>query len=491
MSGVDPTEPPSEAEVAATLADGVAGRARDSRASLMIGRFEVRNKLGEGGMGIVYEAYDAQLDRRVAIKLVRVGDVGTQARARLLREAQAMAKVSHPNVVPIYEVGEHGDQVFVAMELVAGQPLSQWQRRERRSWQDTLAIYIAAGRGLAAAHACGIIHRDFKPDNVLVGSDGRPRVLDFGLARSFAAPPDEASPSQRSVLNVELTMAGSMMGTPTYMSPEHFRGEGVGPASDQFGFAVAIYRGLFGDAPFAGDTIGELRTSVCAGALRPPRDDAEIPATVVAAIVRALSVDPRDRFASMDQLLEELEQPLRIDPTTDPTRGRRGRRVAAAALSIGALASLISTSTVSRLDHSPGWILVQSCIALAVLSVIGLVFRKSLVTSEHNRRVGLVILVTTCGFVTHRAVAYLLDSPTLDTLVGDAVMLGVITVLAGVLLERWMLGGGPIALVYVAVAIAVPSVAGPAFGALVLVYAAVAAYRWGEPARPWRKRRVE
>jgi serine/threonine-protein kinase len=486
MSGVDPTEAPSEG-VAATLPDGVAGRARAAPA--LIGRFEVRAKLGEGGMGVVYDAYDAQLDRRVAIKLVRVGEVGAQAHARLLREAQAMAKVSHPNVVPIYEVGEHADQVFVAMELVDGEPLSTWQRRETRSWHDSLAMYVAAGRGLAAAHACGIIHRDFKPDNVLVGGDGRPRVLDFGLARAFATPADDTAlhTSSTSVLSVELTVAGSMMGTPTYMSPEHFRGEGIGPASDQFGFAVAVYRALFGAVPFAGETIGELRTSVCGGALRTPKDDREIPAMVVAAVLRALSCDPADRFPSMDALLDELERPLRVDPSHDPARGRRARQIAAATLSVGALASLISTSAASKLDQSAGWILVQSCIAMGMLSTIGVVFRKSLITSAHNRRVGLVILVTTAGFVVHRTVAYLRDSPPLDTLVGDAVMLGVVTVMAGVLLEPWMIGGGPIALVYLAIAVAWPGIAGPAFGALVLVYAAVAAYRWGEPARPWRK----
>jgi serine/threonine-protein kinase len=151
MSEVDPTEPPSDI-AGPTLPETAASRAR-AAAPGRIGRFDIRKKLGEGGMGVVYEAYDAQLDRPVALKLVRAGEGGPQAHARLLREAQAMAKVSHPNVVPIYEVGEHGNQVYVAMELVAGEPLSAWQRRETRSWRDTLAVYIAAGRGLAAAHA--------------------------------------------------------------------------------------------------------------------------------------------------------------------------------------------------------------------------------------------------------------------------------------------------------------------------------------------------
>ena len=474
MSEVDPTEPPS----------GVAGptlpaklAARTQAAPARIGRFDIRAKLGEGGMGVVYEAHDAQLDRPVAIKLVRSGEGGPQAHARLLREAQAMAKVSHPNVVPIYEVGEHDEQVFVAMELVAGEPLSTWQRREQRDWRDTLAVYIAAGRGLAAAHACGIIHRDFKPDNVLVGRDGRARVLDFGLARSIAARDDDALRSG-SVLGVDLTIVGSIMGTPSYMSPEHFRGEGIGAAGDQFGFAVALYRALFRDAPFAGETMGELRDSVCAGRVRPPQRG-DVPTAVVDAVMRALSLAPADRFASMDDLLAALDQPLHVDPTKDLARGRRIRRLAAGLLCAGALSSAIATSAASELDNSPGWVLVQSCIVMGVLSLLGAIFRARLTTSAHNRKLALAILATGFGFVVHRAVAYLLNAPTLDTFVGDAVLLGVVTVLAGVMLERWMIWGGPLAVGYLALVVAMPSLAGPAFSALVLIYAAGAAWRWG------------
>ena len=485
-----------EPEDPSTVADGVANRARAAPVRHTIGRFEIRRKLGEGGMGIVYDAYDAQLDRPVAIKLVRVADEagGSHGRARLMREAQAMAKVAHPNVVPIYEVGEHGDrgdQVYVAMELVDGEPLSAWQKRTPRTWRESLAIHVAAGRGLAAAHAVGIVHRDYKPDNVLVGRDGRPRVLDFGLARGVAAAAaapgasgggssgDDRAHAPTNVLDLELTAAGSMMGTPGYMSPEHFRGDGIGPASDQFGFAVAVYRALFGAAPFAGDTLGELRASVCAGELRAPAGDPELPASVVAAVVRALSAAAADRFASMDELLAELERPLKVDPAHDPARGRRGRRIGAALLSLGALASLIGTSLASSLDTSPGWIVAQSAFALVMLSLIGFVLRRSLVTSTHNRRVGAVMLVTAGGFLVHRSIALLLGAPARDTLVGDAVMLGVVTVIAGIVFERWMMGGGPIALVYLAFAVAMPDHAGPAFGGLVFVYAVAAAWRWG------------
>jgi serine/threonine protein kinase len=145
-----------------------------------IHRFAVLRQLGAGGMGVVYAAYDEELDRRVAIKVVREDMVASQGRSRMLREAQAMAKVSHPNVVQVYEVGEFAGQVFVAMEFVKGITLADWLTAEERAWEEILEMYLQAGRGLAAAHHQGLVHRDFKPDNVLVGADGRARVLDFG-----------------------------------------------------------------------------------------------------------------------------------------------------------------------------------------------------------------------------------------------------------------------------------------------------------------------
>ena len=485
MGDLDPTEV-ATAIGAAAAAERVAARRRAAGARATIGRFEVREKLGEGGMGVVYEAYDPQLDRPVAIKLVLVDRVGAHGRARLLREAQAMAKVAHPNVVPIYEVGELGAEMFVAMELVTGETLTSWLRRAPRTWRDALAIFVAAGRGLAAAHACGIVHRDFKPDNVLVGSDGRPRVLDFGLARSVTAPPappeDAPAPAAGNALSVELTVAGSLMGTPPFMSPEQFRGEVAGPASDQFSFASGLYRALFGVAPFAGENLVELRASVLDDALRPPPAASEVPPAVVAAVLRALSPNAGDRFASMDELLDVLEPPLRVDPAQDLARGRRGRLIASAILSAGALASLIATSAATGLDASARGLLVQSVVATTCLVAIGATFWRRLVTSEHNRRLAFVILATGCGFFAHRAVAYLRDASPVDTLAGDAVLLGVVATVAGILVERWMLGGAPLAVLYLAFALAVPHRAGPAFGGLVLVYAIAAAWRWGDPA---------
>ena len=177
--------------LAATLEPGEQGATpgagvQRSVVSARVGRYVVLRQLGEGGMGVVFAAYDEELDRKVAVKLLReAGPISVERKTRILREAQAMARVSHPNVVSVYEVGEVGGQVFIAMEFVDGSTLNDWQRG-KRSWEDVLAMYVAAGQGLAAAHRAGLIHRDFKPDNILIARDGRVRVLDFGLARSAA-----------------------------------------------------------------------------------------------------------------------------------------------------------------------------------------------------------------------------------------------------------------------------------------------------------------
>ncbi|MFY0580423.1 serine/threonine-protein kinase [Cystobacter fuscus] len=266
-----------EANAPATLGRGTA-----------LDRYVVLEPLGQGGMGMVYAAYDSVLDRKVALKLLPPGDVDgdtemTSGRARLLREAQAMARLSHPNVVAVYDVHQHGLQVFMAMELVEGQTLLQWQRQQKRGWKEILAAFLSAGRGLAAAHAAGLVHRDFKPTNVLVGKDGRVRVTDFGLARTHNAPPEEPSepepsPGTRdtspvkahSMLELELTQRGAVLGTPAYMAPEQFRGAAADARSDQFSFAVSLWEALYGERPFEGTTTGERRQNVLDGRIRTP-----------------------------------------------------------------------------------------------------------------------------------------------------------------------------------------------------------------------------
>lgn len=278
-----------------------------------LGRFVLLERLGQGGMGVVYSAYDPELDRRVALKLLHSRsdrDTG-RARRRLVREARTLARLSHPNVVPVHDVGVLGEQVFLVMEFVVGQTLGSWLAREARPWRDVLAVYLQAGRGLAAAHGLGIVHRDFKPDNALIGEDGRVRVVDFGLARAglHAQPPQRADGDA-----VDLTLGG-VAGTPAYMAPEQFAGVEVGPAADQFSFCVALYQGFYGQRPFAGQTWPELEASVRAGTVREPPRDRRVPGRVHAALSRGLAPRAADRHQSMSALLAELDR--------DPARTHR------------------------------------------------------------------------------------------------------------------------------------------------------------------------
>ncbi|RMH43312.1 MAG: protein kinase [Deltaproteobacteria bacterium] len=279
-----------------------------------VDRYIVQAPLGAGGMGEVYRARDPDLDREVAIKVMRAapgGSSGTTGdQRRLVREAQAMAKVRHPNVVTVYDVGTVGDRVFVAMELVRGGTLEQWLRAEPRSWREICDAFAQAGRGLAAAHRAGLIHRDFKPHNVLVDTDGRFRVTDFGLARPATAPEPAAAPGARraSPVDVTLTATGALSGTPAYMAPEQHAGEPLDPRTDQFSFCAALYRALFGVLPFEGDTVPAIAEAVTAGRIRPPPRGARVPRWLARAVLRGLRRDPSERFASMDELLAVLDR---------------------------------------------------------------------------------------------------------------------------------------------------------------------------------------
>jgi serine/threonine protein kinase len=242
-----------------------------------IGRYVVLRRIGAGGMGVVFAAYDPQLDRRVALKLLRTG-IGLgegEARARLVREAQAIAQLSHPHVVAVYDVGTAvGGDVYIAMEFVEGDTLTSWLRAWDRTWREVVAIFLDAGRGLAAAHAVGLLHRDFKPDNVLVGADGRVRVTDFGLARSLmaAAEDGELQPTpELAALRVTLTATGAVMGTPRYMAPEQLAGKDVSAAADQFSFCVALYEAVYGVHPILGDTAAKMLEG--GARMRPPPEN--------------------------------------------------------------------------------------------------------------------------------------------------------------------------------------------------------------------------
>ena len=267
-----------------------------------IERYVIVGVLGAGAMGVVYAAYDPQLRRRVAVKLLRPSASAAGA-PDLLREARAMAMLQHPNVIAVHDAGDAGGRLFVAMELVEGMTLRQWLAQPR-SRAETIAALVQAGRGLEAAHAAGLVHRDFKPDNVLVGDDGRVRVTDFGLAR-LGDDPD----------------AMARAGTPAYMAPEQLLGRTVDARSDQFSFCVTLYEALYGRRPFTVDAagragpadspIGALRKQIVAGPAWPasPR----LPRRLTRAIARGLDADPERRFPSMAALLASLpgERPRR------------------------------------------------------------------------------------------------------------------------------------------------------------------------------------
>ena len=285
-----------------------------------IGRYTLLDRLGQGGMGVVYAAYDPELDRRVAIKLLPASP--GQAEARLLREAQAMARVVHANVVSVIEVGQHRGQTFVVMEYVRGISLERWPER-RPDWRATLRVYIEAGRGLAAAHRAGVIHRDFKPHNVMLveggSDDGRVKVLDFGLARASLQDPAHTPSAPLRDLPPSLTQPGAVMGTPAYMAPEQFLAAHVDERSDQFSFCVALHEALVGALPFAGTTSHELMLAVCAGRLRPLPANLTAPPRLLAIVARGLSITPAARWPTMDTLLAALERvlhPRRLGPRT-------------------------------------------------------------------------------------------------------------------------------------------------------------------------------
>ena len=297
-----------------------------------IGRYTVLERIGGGGMGVVFAAHDAELDRKVAIKLLRDAVASEMVRARIVREARAMAQLSHPHVAQVFEVGEYLGTTFIAMELVAGMTLRQWRRQADRSWREVLEAYLQAGRGLAAAHAKGLVHRDFKPDNAMIGADGRVRVLDFGLARVDAGPSTDDGESDerpRSATDSEgepgpldspLTRHGAVLGTLAYMPPEQRRGDVADARSDQLSFCVSLFEALYGKLPSASEPAAPPDV--------PSRTP--VPDRLRRALQRGLASDPDARWPSMDALLEAL--------AAAPSRKRMAAVVLASAAPIVALA---------------------------------------------------------------------------------------------------------------------------------------------------------
>ncbi|HET9627238.1 MAG TPA: protein kinase [Kofleriaceae bacterium] len=275
--------------------------------------------VGTGGMGVVYSARDPDLDRNIALKVLRPElSVEARSRARLLGEARAMAQLSHPNVVPVYDVGVLDDHVFIAMELVDGVTLRRKLDRAT-PWRTVVQIYLQAARGLGAAHAAGLVHRDFKPDNVLYGSDGRIRVVDFGLVAADPLDPvPPGSPPRANISAAIETTAGVVLGTPAFMAPEAMRGEVTDPRADQFSFCVALFHGLYGTYPHTGATLAERAEQITRGAIKKPVGS-QVPDRVFRVLARGLRARPEDRYPSMDALVAAIEHAVRP----------RGRRIAA------------------------------------------------------------------------------------------------------------------------------------------------------------------
>jgi serine/threonine protein kinase len=268
-----------------------------------LGRYQVLGEVGAGAMGVVYAALDPDLGRKVALKLLRPdlaqGPMRAAARARLLREARLLAGLSHPNVLSVYEAGVAGDQVFIAVELIEGHALDTWNEGAH-PWRRVAEIYAQAARGLAAAHQAGLVHRDVKPANLMLGDDGRVRVTDFGLATAAQAESSGLRPSSRADTTLK-TQSGAIVGTPAYMAPEQLAGRRVDARSDQFSFAVALGEALVGERPIAGASVEDLEeTAKASGRDTPPRRLYEI-------VSRGLRARAAERFGSMADIAEGLE----------------------------------------------------------------------------------------------------------------------------------------------------------------------------------------
>lgn len=283
----------------------------------VVDRYVILGMLGAGGMGVVYAAYDPDLDRKVALKFLRPGG-GTDrklAQARLRREAQAMAQLANPHVVAVHDVSVHNDRVYVAMEYIEGQTLTRWLAESKRSWQEVLAVFLEVGKGLAAAHAVGLMHRDVKPDNLMLDDQGRARVMDFGLALGT----ESAQPSAKkdSLITRHLgsqkvaqtdAQTGALQGTPAYMAPERYDAKGVDARTDQFSYCVAFWEALYGERPFAGENVAALYGAVASGKRRAVPSDraATVPTWLRQTLDRGLSVDPDARWPTIDALLSAL-----------------------------------------------------------------------------------------------------------------------------------------------------------------------------------------
>lgn len=367
----DPTVVTSRESAAVAFVD--ARERRDLPANgAVVSRYVVTKPIGRGGMGVVFLAWDPTLNRSITLKLLHA-DRGRDAseNAMLLREAQAMARLSHPNVVTVHDAGIFDERVFLAMEFVDGETLRTWMRAKERTWTDILEAFVEAGRGLAAAHSAGMVHRDFKPGNVMVGRDGRVRVTDFGLA---FRPETEGVASDPSVslgldTSQERTRTGVLKGTPAYMAPEQFRGERADARSDQFSFCVALFEALYGVRPFDAEGIGQLRDAVLRGVPATPPPERSVPSAIHEVVSRGLRTDPTARFGTMADLLAALDGARR--DVTDPAR--RERTDTETAVVTSAVGSAVIPATATNEPRPRSRWTRRNIVAVATAAGLGLV----------------------------------------------------------------------------------------------------------------------
>jgi eukaryotic-like serine/threonine-protein kinase len=449
-----------------------------------LGRFAVVRKLGEGGMGAVYMGYDALLDRRVALKLLHRDTV---AREWLLREAQALARLAHPNVVAVHEVSEHEGSIFVAMELVEGQSLREWLAAGKRTIPQVLAMLVQAGKGLAAAHEAGLVHRDFKPDNVLVGRDGRARVVDFGIAALATRPEVEPLPgTPRNALASPLTHQGTLMGTPTYMAPEQFLGERATPASDQFSFCVTLHTAVYGEPPFAGEDLAALSLSVLSGQLRPAPSRPGMPAWLAPILRRGLAREPSERFPSMAALIAALEEHLERLPSLDPEAARRDRlRITGISLvAMLGIGPIVIARTDRRFNPSHMDLLILPSVMIVLSLIVNVVLREQISRLLRGRRFTQIFVVIGPALLAHRLLGMRFGTPPLHILAVDQLLLAAIFGVAALALDRMLVAFSVIALAGACIDAYEPRWAGAVFAATCLLALPLILLHWAhrEPA---------
>ena len=322
--------------------------ARDSGEFMVgdhVGRFQVLGRVGQGAMGIVYAAHDPQLERRVALKVL-LDDRAEERGTRLLDEARSMARLAHPSAVTVFDVGTQAGRFFLAMEFVDGSTLGDWLRATRPSTTLTVALFMDVALALGAAHRAGIVHRDVKPQNILVSREGRPKVTDFGLANATAScTAADADVMESTLPMTTLHRSRGLVGTPAYMAPEVLLGERADARADQFSFAVCLHEALVGKRPYVARTISELQALVRD---RPPAIDPSLPAILRTVLARALAREPEARFPSMGELAEALARGNASLATNARPRRRLNYALGASALALAALLSLLVRRELTR-----------------------------------------------------------------------------------------------------------------------------------------------